>query len=47
MSQFDNAKIESLPNDVSLQADIYLFKVKNREPRTMCEICSKLTIKLP
>ena len=26
-------------------ADIYLFKVKNGNTRTMCEICSKLTIK--
>ena len=28
-------------------AGIYLFKVKNRNTRTMCEICSKLTIKTP
>ena len=27
--------------------DIYLFKVNNRNTRTMCEICSKLTIKTP
>ena len=26
---------------------IYLFKVNNRNTRTMCEICSKLTIKTP
>ena len=26
-------------------ADIYLFKVNNRNTRTSCEICSKLTIK--
>ena len=26
---------------------IYLFKVNNRNTRTMCEICSKLTIKIP
>ena len=25
----------------------YMFKVKNRNPRTRCEICSKLTIKTP
>ena len=28
-------------------ASIYLFKVNNRNTRTMCEICSKLTIKTP
>ena len=26
-------------------ADIYMFKVNNRNTRTMYEICSKLTIK--
>ena len=26
--------------------DSYLFKVNNRNTRTMCEICSKLTIKI-
>ena len=29
------------------QAGIYLFKANNRNTRTMCEICSKLTIKSP
>ena len=28
-------------------ASIYLFKVNNRNTRTRCEICSKLTIKTP
>ena len=28
-------------------AEIYLFNVKNRNTRTMCKICSKLTIKTP
>ena len=28
-----------------LPAGIYLFKVNNRNTRTRCEICSKLTIK--
>ena len=27
--------------------DIYLFKVNNGNTSTMCEICSKLTIKTP
>ena len=26
---------------------IYLFKVNNENTRTMCEICSKLTVKTP
>ena len=28
-------------------AGIYLLKVNNRNTRTRCEICSKLTIKIP
>ena len=28
-------------------ADIYLLKVNNRNTREKCEICSKLTIKIP
>ena len=28
-------------------ADNYMFKVNNRNTRTRCEICSKLTIKIP
>ena len=28
-------------------ADIYLFKVNNGRTRTLCEICSKLTLKTP
>ena len=28
-------------------ADIYLFRVNNRNSRTRCEICSKLTMKTP
>ena len=28
-------------------ANIYLFKVNNRNPRKRCQICSKLTIKTP
>ena len=31
----------------SLSAGIYLPKVNNRNTRTRCEICSKLTIKTP
>ena len=28
-------------------ANIYLFKINNRNSRKRCEICSKLTIKTP
>ena len=28
-------------------AGIYMLKVNNRNTRTRCEICSKLTIKIP
>ena len=28
-------------------ADNYMFKVKNRNTRSRCEICSKLTLKTP
>ena len=28
-------------------ADIYLFKISNRNTSAKCEICSKLTIKTP
>ena len=31
----------------SLPAGIYLLKVNNRNTRTKCEICSKLTINTP
>ena len=31
----------------AIPANIYLFKVNNRNTRKRCEICSKLTIKTP
>ena len=34
-----------LANETYLPAGIYLFEVNNGNTRTMCEICSKLTIK--
>ena len=30
-----------------IPSDIYLLKVNNRNTKTKCEICSKLTIKTP
>ena len=30
-----------------IPTDIYLLKVSNRNTRTICEICSKITIKTP
>ena len=38
------SKIETLEFD---PAGIYMFKVNNRNTRTRCERCSKLTIKIP
>ena len=34
-------------NTFLFPADIYMFKVNNRNTRTRCKICSKLTIKTP
>ena len=36
-----------LVQKVAFPAGIYLLKVNNRNTRTRCEICSKLTIKTP
>ena len=32
---------------IYIPADIYLLKINNKNNRTRCEICSKLTIKTP
>ena len=32
---------------INIPADVYLFKVNNRNTRKRCEICSKLRIKTP
>ena len=32
---------------IYIPVGIYMFKVNNKNTRTMCEICSKLTIKTP
>ena len=37
----------NFPPISSFPADICLLKVSNRNTRTSCEICSKLTIKTP
>ena len=39
--------MESLTGVTNSLAVIYMFKVNNGNTRTMCEICSKLTIKTP
>ena len=39
--------MESLTGVANSLAVIYMFKVNNGNTRTMCEICSKLTIKTP
>ena len=39
---------QKIPGNLrNFPAGIYLFKVNNRNNRTMCEICSKLTIETP
>ena len=44
-------KLSNAPKDnskkVSYPVGIYLLNVNNRNTRTRCEICSKLTIKTP
>ena len=42
-SSFSNLVMMKLSNP----AGNYMFKVNNRNVRTRCEICSKLTIKIP
>ena len=43
------ANRQSTRNDLKSYylAGNYMFKIKNRNTRTRCEICSKLTIKTP
>ena len=50
MSQSENMVIHMVlwfMISFSFPAGIYLIEVNNRNTRTMCEICSKLTIKIP
>ena len=42
-----NTEERTLRKNSQLPAGNYLFKVNNRNTRTSCEICSKLTIKIP
>ena len=41
------SEAHSGPCQISNPVGIYLLKVNNRNTRTRCEICSKLTIKTP
>ena len=41
------SSFEKLKVSLNFPAGIYLLKVNNRNARTRCEICSKLTIKTP
>ena len=41
---FKLRKNESIKSEVAIPAGVYLLKVNNRNTRTRCEICSKLTI---
>ena len=38
-------KLKSRGSATVVQVGNYMFKVKNRNTRTRCELCSKLTIK--
>ena len=44
-TQFYSSKSGSIT--ANRPSDIYLLKVNNRNTRTSCEICSKVTIKTP
>ena len=47
-NEMEMKKFPSSKNlEVSISADIYLFKITNQNTRKRCEICSKLTIKAP
>ena len=38
---------KSVDSSTNLPVSNYMFKVNNRNTRTSCEICSKLTVKTP
>ena len=44
---FDKTLLHILLEFKANPAGVYLLKVNNRNTRTSCEICSKLTIKIP
>ena len=48
-SDFYSQNVAQWPRQsfIAFPAGIYLLKVNNRNTRTRCEICSKLTIKTP
>ena len=39
--------LENVLYQTPIPANIYLYKINNRNTRKRCEICSKLTIKTP
>ena len=47
VQQFMTFYLETFSRENYLPAGNYMFKVNNRNTRTRCEICSKLTIKTP
>ena len=47
MTGFQKATLDRSGLIVNNPANIYLFKVNNKNTRERCEICSKLTIKTP
>ena len=46
-TQQQSTKNSRMKGEHCVSANIYLFKVSNRNTREKCEICSKLTIKSP
>ena len=44
---FLNFNAATIPGIVTIPAGNYMFKVNNRNTRTRCEICSRLTLKTP
>ena len=47
LQTLEEPSLQTLEEPLEEPVGIYMFKVNNRNTRTRCEICSKLTIKTP
>ena len=47
MAVFQNKLLKAFKKSIRIPDNVYLFKVNHQITRSMCEICSKLTIKPP
>ena len=47
MAVFQNKLLKAFKKSIRIPDNVYLFKVNHQIMRSMCEICSKLTIKPP